>query len=148
MSQERARRSTAAAKNDPYTLIVALDGNMHAEGDIYLDDGSSFAYQRGVYAHRAITFSKGVLSNRQMPGATGKYDCDLVIERIIVVGLDQLAAWSVVDTGTGSALEAGSGPLVMQAGVPDAALVVRKPDLPVAREWSVTFAGAGKAQTQ
>jgi alpha 1,3-glucosidase len=148
MPQERARRSTAAAKNDPYTLIVALDGNMHAEGEIYLDDGSSFAYKRGLYAHRAFTFSNGVLSNKQMPGTMGKYDSDLLIERIIVVGLDKPAAWSVVDTETSSALEAGPGPLVMQPGIPDAALVIRKPELPVAREWSVKFAGAGKAQTQ
>jgi hypothetical protein len=28
--------------NDPYTLIVALDGNGKAKGHIYIDDGQSF----------------------------------------------------------------------------------------------------------
>lgn len=38
--------------NDPYTLVVALDEGGKAEGDLYLDDGHSFAFTKGEYLHR------------------------------------------------------------------------------------------------
>ena len=147
--QERARRSTAAAKNDPYTLIVALDHVGRAEGDLYLDDGSSFAYKRGLYAHRNITFSEGKLTSAPLVGTvqSARFINENVIERIIVLGLgDAAEALSVRDLSTGSVLEAGMGPIVMRSNVPNAAFVVRKPNLPAAMDWSIEF--VGPAQTQ
>lgn len=38
--------------NDPVTLVVALDGDGKAVGDLYLDDGRSFAFAQGHYLHR------------------------------------------------------------------------------------------------
>jgi alpha 1,3-glucosidase len=38
--------------NDPFTLVVALDGNGKAVGDLYIDDGRSFAFAKGQYLHR------------------------------------------------------------------------------------------------
>jgi len=32
--------------------VVALNSSGSAEGDLYLDDGRSFAFSRGAYAHR------------------------------------------------------------------------------------------------
>lgn len=37
---------------DPFTLVVALDESGKAEGDLYLDDGHSFAFTKGAYLHR------------------------------------------------------------------------------------------------
>lgn len=142
--QERARRSTAAAKNDPYTLIVALDQDGRAEGNLYLDDGSSFAYKRGLYAHRSVTFSEGKLTSAALGGAaqSTRYTNDNVIDRIVIVGLgDAAESLSVRDVSTGSLLEAGMGPVVMRADMPNAAFVVRKPNLPAARDWSLKFVG-------
>ena len=45
--KERARRSTAQMTADPFTLWIALDDSGSAQGDLYVDDGHSFAYQRG-----------------------------------------------------------------------------------------------------
>ncbi len=92
LKQERARRSTAAAKNDPYTLVVALDGKGQASGDLYLDDGSSFAYKRDLYAHRLFAFKDGVLSNTALPKSPSHYTTNLVIERITVIGFKGKAA--------------------------------------------------------
>jgi alpha 1,3-glucosidase len=38
--------------NDPFTLVVALDANGKAVGDLYIDDGRSFAFTKGQYLHR------------------------------------------------------------------------------------------------
>ena len=138
--QERARRSTAAARKDPYTLLVALDSEGQASGDLYLDDGSSFAYKRGLFAHRLFSFKDGMLSNQELPGTPSppRYSTDLVIERIIIVGLGHLAkSFSVKEVGTGKVLQTGAGPVVQEAGVPELALVIRKPELPVTGDWSI-----------
>lgn len=39
-------------QDDPYTLVIALDAKGTAEGELYADDGKSFAFQRGVFASR------------------------------------------------------------------------------------------------
>lgn len=140
--QERARRSTAAAKNDPFTLLVVLDSKGQASGDLYLDDGSSFAYKRGVFAHRLFTFENGVLSSQELPrsSSASRFTSDVVIERIIVVGLGEpVAKFSVKEVGSGRVLQAGAGPVVQEAGVPELVLVVRKPELPIVGDWSVQF---------
>lgn len=138
--QERARRSTAAAKHDPLTLLVALDSKGEASGDLYLDDGSTFAYARGVHAHRLFTFKDGVLRAAALPGSPSpsSYSTKVIIERVVIVGLQHPASsYAAKDAATGAALQAGAGPVVLQAGIPDDALVIRKPQLPVAGNWAI-----------
>ncbi len=52
----RAVHCCAVQANDPLTLVVALDGSGAAKGDLYLDDGRSYAFLRGQYAHRWVRF--------------------------------------------------------------------------------------------
>ena len=49
---------------DPFTLIVVLDQQGSAAGSLYLDDGHSYAYEKGSFSKSAISFQKGVLSNK------------------------------------------------------------------------------------
>src|SRR5439155_3670 len=51
--KERSRRSSALMVNDPYTLVVALDGSGAANGLLYIDDGRSFDYKKGHYCMRS-----------------------------------------------------------------------------------------------
>ena len=137
-AQERVRRSTAAAKNDPYTLLVTLDSKGQASGDLYLDDGSSFAYKRGMYAHRVFEYKDSALSSKALPGSPARYVTDLVIERIIIVGLKHKAAsYAAKNKETGQRYTVEKGPVAQKAGVAQEALIVRKPDLPVAGDWSL-----------
>ncbi len=53
--QQRSHRvgpRGVAQVHDPLTLVVALDHQQQASGDLYLDDGRSFAFMRGQYVHR------------------------------------------------------------------------------------------------
>lgn len=132
--------------DDPYTLVVALDAAGTAAGELYLDDGRSFAFERGVFSHRALSFQGGVLRNADaaaagLPvpsGKPGKYASDVVVERIIVLGLEGSPARWQVAVG-GRKLEAAPGPLVLRPGAPGAALVVRKPGLAINEDWSLEF---------
>jgi alpha 1,3-glucosidase len=131
-----------AMAEDPLTLVVSLDSNGCAHGDVYLDDGHSYAFRRGEFAHHDLVFKDGVLSSLvPASGAAGSLRSDVVVERIIVLGLPGgLAGWQV---SLGSQrLEAEPGPILMEPGLPDTGLVVRKPGVKAAEEWSITFKSA------
>jgi alpha 1,3-glucosidase len=55
--RDRSRRSTAAMAADPFTVVVAPDEAGNAVGEVYLDDGKTFHYQKGAFARRALTFT-------------------------------------------------------------------------------------------
>ena len=64
------------------------------------------------------------------------FDQNLVVERIVILGLgDSKSKWTAEVQGTKQALDVSWGPLYMRPGLPNAALVVRKPDLQVAKDW-------------
>mmetsp|Transcript_29785 Transcript_29785/g.50032 ORF Transcript_29785/g.50032 Transcript_29785/m.50032 type:complete len:896 (+) Transcript_29785:175-2862(+) len=139
--RERPRRSTAAMAGDPYTLVVALDNQGKAYGEIYEDDGLTVAHKEGAYVHRAFTFADGVLTStthRWDPTGTQVYLTTSSIERIVVLGLATPPA--LVKDHKGRLLEAAAGPVnANDPHGPRSALVVRKPDLNLAGEWSVAF---------
>ena len=144
--KERARRSTAQMHKDPFTLWIALNSTGGAEGDLYIDDGHSFAYQRGSYLHRQLTFNKGVLTNQAaesstavMPMKAGKLSLLNTVERIVVVGLkNKDSSWKALQKGAGGQqFEVETGPLNRASGMPNAAVVIRKPDLLVDQDWSL-----------
>ncbi|KAF7723698.1 hypothetical protein EC973_001739 [Apophysomyces ossiformis] len=64
--RERVRRSSSAMKFDPFTLVVALDHNGDAQGTLYLDDGETYDYESGAYAHTLFTFKNGVLTSENL----------------------------------------------------------------------------------
>ena len=51
-------------RHDPYTLVVAVDADGTASGELYMDDGVSFAYQTGGFVRRQFTFANNELSAR------------------------------------------------------------------------------------
>jgi alpha 1,3-glucosidase len=152
--KEQARRSSSAMATDPVTLIIALDANGEAKGDLYADDGRSFAFQRGQYSYKTFEFTaNGILTSTKgelpktagLPVSDAKYNSGVVVDKIVVLGLvDGPEGWAVevVEGGSGSVngkLDAAPGPLSLKPGLPNVALVVRKAHLPVSGNWKLKF---------
>lgn len=144
VTKERARRSTASMVHDPYTLIVALDTKQTSVGDIYVDDGHSFAFQRGQYVYKKFEFKNQILSSRagEIPGQAGlplqdlTYSPENEIERIVIVGLAGGAReWAA--SSNGQTLEAEAGPIQFKEGLPNVALIVRRPGFKIGQDWSI-----------
>ena len=57
-TRERPRRSSPLMKRDPFTLTVALDTAGTARGELYLDDGESFAHESGQFIWREFSANK------------------------------------------------------------------------------------------
>ncbi len=131
--QMRVRRSSALMVRDPYTLVVALNSNGNAHGDLYLDDFHSFAYQQGAFVHRRFTMKNGgtLLSSTDASGGEGGKNGFApvnTVERIVVLGMAK--APTAVTASDGRSLD------FLFAG---STLTVRKPDFKVAEDWSVSF---------
>eukprot|EP00124_Ichthyophonus_hoferi_P000356 Ihof_evm23s12 gene=Ihof_evmTU23s12 len=84
--QYRPRRSSACMTNDPYTLKVALNAKNEASGELFMDDGSTFDYQKGQYSYRQYTYQDGVLTSTSL-SADGTMMPNNRLERLVIMGL-------------------------------------------------------------
>lgn len=126
----RIRRSSPLMWQDPYTLVVALGRDFSAEGELYSDDGDSFAFESGEFVWREFSFRsangvKGSLKSESLvkirPGKSGlstekeqAYDAqgnawakkieNVRVERIVVLGL-KAAPKRVSVAGSGETVE-------------------------------------------
>ena len=62
--RERIRRSAALTLEDPVSLDIVVDGSNAAKGNIYLDDGITFDYEKDDYIKANIVFDGINLSYR------------------------------------------------------------------------------------
>jgi len=53
-TRERPRSASSLMHRDPFTLRAALDGSLTARGEIYLDDGVTYAYKEGHLTWRGL----------------------------------------------------------------------------------------------
>ncbi|KAG7817846.1 hypothetical protein KL928_003745 [Ogataea angusta] len=124
-SKERYRRSSRLMKNDPYTLYIAADEG-RATGELYIDDGETFAYQEGekVFARYELDGAK-ITSTVE-----STYDTDVRIERIVLLGGSQATAATVEQNGQKWTAE------VVDQGTH---AVVRNPRPLVAKNWTISL---------
>lgn len=124
--RERPRRSTAAARRDPLTLVVALDASGRACGDLYLDDGATFAFARGAFASRRVCFdaSTGELTNTDASasrgplasparaaswrGASASWKSGVSVNRVVVLGLPEFSSSRSSTSSSSSSLSSSS----------------------------------------
>jgi len=85
--KERARRSSTQMENDPYTLIIALDSEQQAYGELYYDDGISFDYKESKNNHRYFRFKNNQILSGSIDGKNNFMESSVLIERIVILGL-------------------------------------------------------------
>ena len=152
--KDRPRRSSGLMRWDPYTLVISLDRNGEAEGDLYVDDGESYDYEDGAYIHRRFGFSSATLSSSDLsaeidtskPSKKRKtYLAAMTavrVEKIIIVGAP--TEWKgrnevkVQDEGAKQSRAAEMTWFEGRGGVANWA-VVRNPGTEIGKGWTVEF---------
>ena len=81
--RKRIRKSVGFMEFDPITLRVFLDSEGQATGELYLDDGCTFAFLKGQYIHRQFTYYNCALKST----GVGDLVPDLYIEAIEIAGI-------------------------------------------------------------
>jgi alpha 1,3-glucosidase len=150
--RDRARRSSALMRLDPYTLVVVLGDNGGASGELYVDDGESFDYQQGAFVHRTFKFDQAAGSLASVDAAPEKgklYDKiakalgAVRVERVIVVNAPK--AWrdkKKVVVMHGAADKVTKADMTFHQGEKGHAswAVVKDPKVAIVSDWSISFA--------
>lgn len=123
--------------------MIALNSTQEAEGELYVDDGRSFEFAQGAYIHRRFTFSDGKLTSIKVPPASpgkARFSSECIIERIILVGYHPAKPRSALIEPSNQKVDIELGPLLIRPGEASAvAATVRKPDVPIAGDWTITI---------
>lgn len=83
----RLRRSSKLMANDPFTLLVALDVNESAVGQLYFDDSISYGYRKNKeFVYREFTFTNNELTSKKLDKES-KFATKAWIERVIIYGM-------------------------------------------------------------
>lgn len=141
--KDRFRRSSTQMASDPYTLVIALNHTLEAEGELYVDDGRSYDYKKGAYIHRRFVFSNGRLTSVNLaPDMSDKklFPSNCVIERIILLGLkSQISKGgkTAIVEPSNQRVDIESGPLMLRKGSYPSAVNVRKPNVRIDEDWSI-----------
>ncbi|KAG8844242.1 hypothetical protein FRB91_002752 [Serendipita sp. 411] len=162
-TRERPRRSSSLMKRDPFTLRIALDASESATGELYLDDGDSYDYQKGELVWRKFAASKHGKSGLKItsedyaalkegkevadgvevvpfgqPGQFKKSIGEVRVEKVIVLGLKSKPA--KVSIG-GVEIEWQFAPGVAAKSGADggvaSVLTIRDPAVKIVEDWSI-----------
>lgn len=144
-------------KHDPFTLRVALDTAGNARGELYLDDGETYANERGDMVWRGLVAeTKGKGRGRTVRiasvdlaagGGTGVsvYDPrnefarsvgEVRVEKMVMVGLGTKPVSVVLESGRELEWEYTTGVGSEKEGQPGV-LVVKDPAVGVAEDWAI-----------
>lgn len=141
---------------DPFTLIIALSKEGTASGELYLDDGEGYDYQKGDYILRQFDFSghslRSTLRTSQPVAETAVTNYDptgnawaqaiahVKVERIIVLGLK--AAPKSVRVGgkldVDFTFEKGVSSASKKGGM-GSRLIIKNPGVSVVEDWEINL---------
>ncbi|WOO82688.1 Glucosidase 2 subunit alpha [Vanrija pseudolonga] len=143
-SRQRVRRASTLMWQDPFTLVVALDRDGGASGQLYLDDGEGYAFEKGEYVHRTLSFKSerysGTLTSTKAgdnaaDNAWAKKIAHVGVERVVVLGFRGLPS-SVTVAGKDAEFEFK----VAKRGVESSVLVIKNPGVKVTDDWVIEIA--------
>lgn len=127
----RVRRSSDCMKDDPITLFVALSPQGTAQGELFLDDGHTFNYQtRHEFLLRRFSFSGSTLVSSSAD-PKGHLETPIWIERVVIMGAGKPAAVVLQTKGSPESR------LSFQHDPETSVLILRKPGVSVASDWSI-----------
>uniref|UniRef100_H2LBW7 Neutral alpha-glucosidase AB n=1 Tax=Oryzias latipes TaxID=8090 RepID=H2LBW7_ORYLA len=128
----RVRRSSSCMEHDPYTLYAALNARGVAEGELYMDDGHTFNYEKKEFIHRRLSFSNNVLSSVNLV-PDSHFTTNSWIERIVLIGSSKPAK---VTLKTADGIESQ---LEFDFDASMSVVTVRKPGMNAGADWTVTL---------
>ncbi|KAI5122326.1 hypothetical protein M0805_002493 [Coniferiporia weirii] len=168
-TRERPRRSSPLMQRDPFTLRVALNDAGSARGELYLDDGESYAHESGNIVWREFYAASGSGSAKEgglyirstdlvqpypKEAVDGvdlvAYDAanpfvksigDVKVEKIVVLGLTKKP--TRVETVSGHALEWEYAEGVSATGAREgmaSLLTIKNPGVLVTEDWEIVVA--------
>ncbi|CAB3407773.1 unnamed protein product [Caenorhabditis bovis] len=131
---QRIRRSSDLMKNDPLTLVIALDAAGNAKGEVYLDDGKTHNYRNEEFVKANFTYETTSTTTASIIGEHigEKYGAKNRIEKIVVRGIER-SPKSIEITRISDPFE----PLEFSYNQENKSLTIRKPDVLITNSYQI-----------
>ncbi|KAG5650951.1 hypothetical protein H0H81_010429 [Sphagnurus paluster] len=163
-TRERPRRSSTSMKADPFTLRVALSRTGTARGELYLDDGETYAHRAGHFVWREFVAETPKKKSRTLriasrdmgvarPGeavdgvvlkafnpanAYAQSIADVRVEKVVVVGLNSKPKTVKVEGGADLNWEFTLGVAAADKKEGTASiLTIKDPRVSVVKDWAI-----------
>uniref|UniRef100_A0A7N8XNK6 Glucosidase II alpha subunit b n=1 Tax=Mastacembelus armatus TaxID=205130 RepID=A0A7N8XNK6_9TELE len=128
----RVRRSSSCMEHDPYTLYVALNPQRTAEGELYIDDGHTFNYEKKEFIHRRLSFASNILSSVNI-APDAQFTTRSWIERIIILGTSKPSKVML------KTVDGQESQVEFEFDASMSMLTLRKPGMNAGADWTVTL---------
>jgi len=126
----RVRRASSQMDDDPFSLVVALNSNGTAAGQVYYDDAMSFDYREKQYVHRQITYDKNILRSINL-NPENKFTSKAWLERVVIFGYPNKPKTIKIETsGETTGLE-------FSYDKDTKVLLIRKPGALMSNDWTL-----------
>jgi alpha 1,3-glucosidase len=127
----RLRRSSALMFRDPFTLIVAVDAEGRAEGELYVDDGDTLEFGKGQFLYKKFEFDNRTFTSSDIgegvdPGFREEYDVE--VDEIRIAGIGR--APTGIKDAAGKSIEFSEE---------NETVLIVQPGLLVRDNWQLTF---------
>ncbi|KAG7664986.1 ROT2 [[Candida] subhashii] len=131
--KERYRRSSKLMKYDPYTVIIALNKQGKASGELYIDDGESYKNVQGEYVDVKFSADKNSISTNVKSGSDQyiKSIDSIHVENIQIVGLDDKIKSIEIEQGG----ETWSGRVETKDGI----ATIKNPKVKINSNWKISI---------
>jgi alpha 1,3-glucosidase len=116
-------------KYDPYTLVVTVDRQGRAKGELYVDDGESYEYKNGKYILQQFTFDGKVLSGINQVKPSGEKYEKVSVEKIIFIGLNNKSKQAMISQDG----QQWTAEIQAQNGE----TIIRNPRMQIGSDWTV-----------
>jgi len=131
--KHRIRRSSKFMKNDPITIMIALNKNNQANGTYYTDDEYTYNFDKNNdYLYTQLIYKNNILNNNIIN--IGKTNFYTKIERIVIIGEYNFKIIKELHIKYNE-----NGYITKEFGVGPNTLVVRNPDLYLSNSFQIKF---------
>ncbi|XP_046564114.1 neutral alpha-glucosidase AB-like isoform X1 [Haliotis rubra] len=127
----RIRRSSTLMYDDPFTLVVCLDKQGEAQGELYADDYHTFQFKNGHYVYRGFTYKGNTLESKNLD-PKGSYPTKEWLEKVIIAGVTK-APKTVVLRSAGVTKNLG-----FNLDSAKHVLTIRKPGVNIAQDFTIS----------
>jgi len=129
--RERVRRSAALTLDDPISLDIVLDDNaQEANGQVYLDDGTTFNYRKKDFIQAEISFKDQSLTYNVVEGS---FASSSWLERVTFY------RYPSKPTKIELVVDGKSTPLQFKYDSDAKILVIRKPEVRMSNNWHISI---------
>lgn len=132
--KDNVHGSSLKMRAEPYTLVVAISREGTAKGEIYSDDGETFAFQKGDFIHKGMEFSQEKMQMSSFDvrkGSPHSAFANVMIEKVIFLGF-QGHVEAVKIEQSGSSWEAS-------VHKSKSVLTIVEPKLQISNNWKIHF---------